>query len=1387
MDSPVALQQTSKSIEKAFDQLSDLDQHLLFAAALWCSSVSPSELWVLLELIWTPSAVTPFPKIKEITTMVGSLQSRNWLNRESYSRSTLTPAIADFLFQKMLIRGTLKQWAEKVDTRYASPYRGSRRADEAQVYIPLYLGNHEKFAEWRPRYSYRAAPLVPFEFPLPEAFAKMPADFQYSLIPRLIRDGIGRADGILGLMPEIDELLKNPDRVTESFLQALIDLAVANGSLQQLRDLHAQFGNEHPEIAGCEAFLTGDLDRALDLLTDAQKRYRKRTGKRNDSIPNFPTFFQIAILLKQNTAEALKQLEALLKTTRKEEKGSWFHYQELIPPLIEFQKSSDSKLNIKFYFSEHPPIEILLWAWITRWSFGESFGSNYKYGAELAELSRRFHDEKMEWLAREASALARGAAPSNEPVLEGFKVSPDIERLTTLENWLAPAPEWERSLNALQVLADQVSKSTPARGEEGPLAKERLIWEVKTDTKMTRLYLHPILQTRQSGAKGWTKGRPVALKRLYEGRNGTGLDYLTEHDRTLLSALRRYVNTYYYNEESFDWEQSKLAPAIVGHPLLFIEGDRETSLEIVQQQPQLIVSQSTGGQVQLQINPTVDQSDANFIVQKETTHRWLMFPINNHFRELLKILAKGMTVPSTRQEDVVNVVQKLSSTVTVHSEIAGAKSESVTANSVPNVWLSPMQQGLQVEFYVRPFGETGPLYRPGEGGEHVFAEVDGRHLTAHRDLAEERKQMAALIAECSMLQMFDSPEQHRFTFPEPDHALELVLQLQECGDKMPLATHWPKGGKLRVHSEISVSQFRIQVKKEKDWFAATGTLELDDNQSLELVQLMELLDHSPSRFVKLEDGQFIALTDQLRRRVEELSFYGERMKDRLRFSPIRVAAIEEFVEQTGAKTDKHWKEQVLRIQHAREFTPELPKMLQAELRDYQTEGYVWLRRLAEWGVGACLADDMGLGKTVQSIAMLIERGNDGPALVVAPTSVGFNWQNEIVRFAPSLRPKLFGTGDRDEFFANLEPRDVVICTYGLLHSEAERFEKVRWSAAILDEAQAIKNMATRRSQAAMKLQADFKMIMTGTPLENHLGELWNLFQFINPGLLGSWEQFQQQFASPIERTQCKLTRQRLKKLIQPFLLRRTKAQVLTELPARTEVTRLVEMSREEILFYEALRKKAIEKLNEEQESENAGAKHLRILAELTRLRRACCHSRLVTPELEISSSKLELFSETISEIIDNQHKVLVFSQFVDHLSILREELDRKGIRYQYLDGSTPQKERKNRVEAFQSGDGDVFLISLKAGGSGLNLTAADYVIHMDPWWNPAVEDQASDRAHRIGQQRPVTIYRFITRGTIEEKIVELHATKRNLADSLLEGTDTASKMTADELMKLIQE
>ena len=419
------------------------------------------------------------------------------------------------------------------------------------------------------------------------------------------------------------------------------------------------------------------------------------------------------------------------------------------------------------------------------------------------------------------------------------------------------------------------------------------------------------------------------------------------------------------------------------------------------------------------------------------------------------------------------------------------------------------------------------------------------------------------------------------------------------------------------------------------------------------------------------------------------------------------------------------------------------------------------------------------------IHVLLDRRDKGPILVVAPVSVGFNWVREVERFAPTLRPILYRDTDRVEFLQTLEPGDLLITSYHLLQQHVTELSQISWGTLVLDEAQAIKNSQTKTSQAVREIQADWRLALTGTPAENHLGDLWSLFRGVAPGLFGSWERFREVFADPIEKGKDLARKQALSRVIRPFILRRTKSEVLTELPSRTEIQLTAELSKAERRVYEDARMWAVTNLTNIIDGSEKDQR-FQVLAALTRLRQLACHPRLVDKTWKLSSAKLDLFLDTVDELREGKHRALVFSQFTQHLALVREALDERKISYQYLDGATPVKKRQQAVDAFQNGEGELFLISLKAGGTGLNLTGADYVVHLDPWWNPAVEDQATDRAHRIGQTRPVTVYRLVAKETIEEQILKLHADKRGLVAGILEGTDAAGKMSTTELVNLIK-
>ena len=427
-----------------------------------------------------------------------------------------------------------------------------------------------------------------------------------------------------------------------------------------------------------------------------------------------------------------------------------------------------------------------------------------------------------------------------------------------------------------------------------------------------------------------------------------------------------------------------------------------------------------------------------------------------------------------------------------------------------------------------------------------------------------------------------------------------------------------------------------------------------------------------------------------------------------------------------------------------------------------------------------------LGLARDGDAVLLDRAGRGPALVLAPTSVALNWVSELARFAPRLQPVMYAEqGDRADCLKKLKKNDVLIVSYGLLVRDADALGATTFATLVIDEAQALKNPNTQRAKAARSLDAGFRIALSGTPFENHLGELWSLFSTVFPGLLGSLEQFRERYAIPIEGSGDPNARAALARVLRPFLLRRTKAEVASELPSRTEIQVPVALSTEESQLYDDARMAAVAELSRQGKGIRNEQQRFAVLAALTRLRLLASHPRLYDPRSTVASSKMRRLLELLDELRREGHRVLVFSQFTSHLALVREELDKAGFATTYLDGSTPAKTRATLIDAFQNGHGDVFLISLKAGGTGINLTAADNVIHLDPWWNPAVEDQATDRAHRIGQTKPVTVYRLITHGTIEEKILAMHGDKRSLVASVLDGTNAAAKVTTQDLLALL--
>ncbi|WP_235823457.1 DEAD/DEAH box helicase [Azohydromonas sediminis] len=901
------------------------------------------------------------------------------------------------------------------------------------------------------------------------------------------------------------------------------------------------------------------------------------------------------------------------------------------------------------------------------------------------------------------------------------------------------------------------------------------------------------------------RGKPKPLTPL-QLKKRTRLD---PRDAAVARCLRQ--GRYRANEVSFDLVAATVA--LVGHPALELDDAPGVAVELVESLPALEVrrERSPGGgeHFVFQLHdelladtepdlehhlPDYDQMDAEIErrnglrVVRDAADRARLIRITPAQRRVAELVAQRWTVPVDAGAELDAALRVLAGHFVLQSDAAAGQPVASDARLVAQ--LQPRGDAMRLTLAVRPFGDHGPLLAPGHGRARLMTLHGGVSLATERDLDTERTHLAAVFERLPFLAGDEGHADASWLLEDPEQALAVVHEIGRMAAEGAAvrALEWPKGRPLRVH-EPGAKAFATTLSTGRDWFALDGELRLDEQRVLTMQQLLALLREARgSRYVALGDGEYLVLADQLRQRLAELDALAETDGAALKVGATAAAWLAEAAPELGATGDAAWRRRAADLERAAALEPEPPHGLQATLRPYQYEGYAWMRRLAEAGFGAVLADDMGLGKTVQTLALLLARAAAGPALVVAPTSVCGNWADEAARFAPGLRCSVYGQGDRERA-AQVEAAgagDLLVISYALLLRDAEVLATKPWATLVLDEAQALKNAATQRVQAVGALQAGFRLALSGTPVENRLADLWSIMNLLNPGLLGSASRFAERFANPIERQRSEAARARLRRLVSPFLLRRTKAQVLADLPPRTEIVQRIEPAAEERAFLEAMRREALERIAR-LDPNDANRNRFNVLGELTRLRRAACDPRLAAPEVGRIGAKVQAFERLATELVDARHQALVFSQFTDFLKLLAERLDACGLRYQVLDGSTPAAARQERVAAFQRGEADLFLISLKAGGFGLNLTAADYVIIADPWWNPAAEDQAMGRAHRIGQQRPVTVYRLVTAGSIEERIVALHHDKRELAEGLLAGQDSGAPLAASELIDLLRD
>ncbi len=1377
-------------------------------------AVENQQILQLLAIIYLPIASTPLAQCaakanihdpettapwtnRSIKIALLKLANQGWVIVDS-NRFGLPAGIIEAITLFALNENNFNKLAETIQSVFTpkQAYSGKRvwsswEAAVADTRMYLYQGDHltlktlladitTQFQYIRQKTGYNPLPFILGNTPRRDQLEILTDEiFISSVAPFYTSYAAFRLDNIDEFW---EEMLRRKERVKDQSQAYILDTLIAEQCLVRGDNNNFPTKPDHLFYAGlwqgslsCKQLMQGDNAAAIETYEKGIRLLRKAT-KEPSSVFQRDIFeaFHFLNLLSTGTPDSVSKT-----IVAHNELSETFVIYYLLIAYADLLTSGDDKelkeeINL---LSEQDDSFILLFTLLI--SYWAGLKTDPGWLDKAVEKVHLASNNGYIWFAAEyAEALARHLPNTDQRKAEYAEQAKELHQqigTKTLFNLVNRQHGWERSLNALNMLATTEVKAK---------TNERLIWILQEG--VDEWSLHPKVQ-KQTKSGGWSKGRSVSLTRLL--REHDEMPFLSEEDLQICATSIIEARNYGFYANEYELDIDRAWPTLINHPRVYWDKARTTPLEIMNGDIELLVTEE-GDEIRVTIYPEIKKYqlvELVYIIAKETPTRLRVYKISDQHEQILNIIGDGLLLPKDAETQLRETLSTLAPMMNIQSDIAGVdNAEEIESDPMIHVHLLPYGDGLRLSLRVQPFGNNnGPIYPPGHGRKNLLIEIDGEKVKVQRDLNLENQHAQNLQDNVEMLADWEDLDDE-IVLEEAEEALEALTGLHELGDAVSL--EWPEGEFMRVNSTLGAKNMRLSVNEKGEWFELDGEVIINEDLVISLGQLLELSQGNKSRFIKMSDGQYVALSRNLKKKLQAVSAYADTQEDTIRISGLASLALEDFLDEVEAlEGDGKWKEHINKLKELQDKHYDVPATLQAELRDYQIEGFRWLARLADWGVGACLADDMGLGKTLQALALILTRASQGPTLVVAPVSVCNNWFSETEKFAPTLKPIFYRGKSRRELLKTLKPYDLLICSYGLLPQDADFIADVHWTTALLDEAQAIKNIGTKRTKAAWNISADFKLITTGTPIENHLGELWSLFRYLNPGLLGTQDHFTRLFMAPIERFKDKNASYNLRQLIQPFILRRLKRDVLQELPPRTEITHSVPLSKEERALYEAVRQKAIKKFVSNDSQDEKRTNPIQILAEITKLRLASCHPKLVMENSPLPGSKLQAFGEILEELLDNNHKALVFSQFVKHLSILKEYLDEQGISYQYLDGSTPQTKRKKAVDAFQDGEGDVFLISLKAGGSGLNLTAADYVIHMDPWWNPAVEDQASDRAHRIGQQRPVTIYRLVAENTIEEKIVKLHQRKRDLADNLLEGSDISGKMNAGEMLRLIKD
>ncbi len=902
----------SQSVVQAYAGLSPMACHLLQLCAVYFEGINRTGLVKLSNQVgWTDASGTPLV-FKQVKPDIEKLVDAGLLVPTGRSADLdVTPELKDLVVQDAIRDGQFEACAKQVEAdptgRHSLFYlytTGSRKIRDMR--IAFYRNDVERFNQLN---QLKPIALVgpgetlgvlqPFHT---DVFDRLDPELQMRFLRENASAAVVSGEGTAEALQTLESYVDHQRRVEERLVMSLLDVYVAQGDLHGLQRLAEQTGGEFAEIAGCEAFLRGDYEQAERDFEAAFARLRKKSRKRRLALRYMAGVLHICLLIRKNSPADRKRVTAMLQVIEADWPTGYRWVAEFFTAALRFQATpADAGELFQYQVGGTSIMAKIVAGYVWRWFAPRTSAPVSAEGWQEAWL--RYQALGLDWMMAEiAGFLAHSKIKQAKAFDRRHRELHEQLGTVSLLHLIEPEARWQRSLKALMQL--HTPEEAKPSGADEP--DERLIWEV---SYRSGLYfaLKPFLQKRsKSGA--WTKGRPVALKRLYELHDDRDeFPHLTDQDHALCRCIKKetsYSGWGRYADTDYLLESERAASVLVGHPLVFREDDRSQPIEIVRLDPQLVVAKKADGKIHMSLQPRPGPNAVQ--LTEEGPNRLGVVSFTPQHVKLDAILDRGLTVPASGQSQVVEALQAVAPLVTVHSEIGGAAqtSETIDAESRPHLHLTPYQEGVRVEFFVRPFGPEGPFYRPGAGGENVYAQVAGHAQVALRDLHEERRRTGEIIAACPALSewvpglssedeagqwelLVHLQETEGFGFPTAGEALELMLQLQPLLDAEQLSLHWPTGGlkAFRVVGEAGLPQLRLNVRKDRDWFAASGALQVDDELTVDILQLIEWLENSTSRFIEVEDGQFVALTGELRRRIGDLAAYAEKGKNKLRFPP----------------------------------------------------------------------------------------------------------------------------------------------------------------------------------------------------------------------------------------------------------------------------------------------------------------------------------------------------------------------------------------------------------------------------------------------------------------------------------------------------------------------